>query len=93
MLGPDDRSTSLLSYLSSVFGGVVAYLRLDRVESGNTGQQFGRQRRLCRCMELEEVAPHVRPTKCQPHRAVGTIRSQPLELGIAVDLQHAIEAG
>ena len=34
-------------------------------------------------MELEEVAPHVRPAECQPDRTVGTVAGQALEPRIA----------
>jgi len=87
-----DRPTSLLPDPLPMIGGMAADLSFDRVERRDAGQHFGRQRRLCRSMELEELAPHMRPAERQPHRSVGTIARQPLEPGIAVDLQHAREA-
>jgi hypothetical protein len=38
-------------------------------------------------MELEEVAPHMRPTECQIDGAVGAIAGQPLETGVSIDLE------
>ena len=40
-----DRSTSLLSNLLAILGGLAADLGLDRVERGNARQHLGRKRR------------------------------------------------
>lgn len=42
----DDRSTSFLAQLSSMFGGLTTDLYLGRIERGDAGQQPGGQRRL-----------------------------------------------
>ena len=41
-----DRSTSLVSNLLAILGGLAADLRLDRIERGNARQHLGRKRRL-----------------------------------------------
>ena len=87
----DDRATSFLANLSSVFGGLAADLGLDRVERADARQHLGGKRRFGRSVELEEAAPHVRPAERQTYRAVRAIAGQPLEPVIAVNLQHAAE--
>jgi hypothetical protein len=42
-------------------------------------------------VELVKVPPHVGPAESQADRGVGAIAGQPLEPGIAIDLQHAAE--
>ena len=91
--GLDERSTSVLSDTSSLLGGLAADLSLDRVEGRDTLQDFGRERRLRRGMELEERPPHVDPAEGQADRLVDAVTGQALEAVIAVHLQHAGELG
>jgi hypothetical protein len=42
-------------------------------------------------VELEEVAPNVRPAERQSDRLIGTLAGQTLEATTSVHLQHAIE--
>ena len=91
MQGFDDGSTSLVPDSSSVFGRLSAYLCFHRVERGDTRQHLGHERRLSRRVELEEVAPHVRPAERQSDRLIGTLAGQTLEAAISVHLQHVIE--
>ena len=91
MQGLDDRSTSFLPRLSPVFGGMAADLALDRVERLDLRQHLGRERRLGGDVELVKVPPHVGPAEREADRAVGAVARQPLEPGIAIDLQHAAE--
>src|SRR5271156_3296513 len=93
MQGFHDRSTSLVAYLSSMLGGMAPDLGLDRIEFSDAHQHLGCQWRRGGNKELVEWPPHVGPAERQPHRAIGAIPGQPLEPGIAVDLEHATEAG
>jgi hypothetical protein len=93
MQGFHDRSTSLVAYLSSMLAGMAPDLSLDRVELADAHQHLGGQWRGGGGKELVERPPHVGPAERQPHRAVGAIPGQPLEPGIAIDLEHAAEVG
>src|SRR5579863_8787490 len=93
MQGVHDRSTSFLPRLPSMVSRVTAYLSLDCIELADARQHLGGERRLRRVVELIEGPPHVRPTERQLYRVVSPISSQPLEPGIAIDLQQALEFG
>jgi hypothetical protein len=91
MQGLHNRSTSCLPHLLSMFGGMAADLRFDGIQRAELRQHRGGQRRLRGSMELVERSPQVRPAEGERHRGVGAIPGQPLEPGIAVDLQHTTE--
>src|SRR5689334_24406640 len=63
----DDGTTSLLTNLSPMRGGLAADLGLDGVEFTDLRQYPGGERRLRRDMKVVEGTPHVCPTECQRH--------------------------
>jgi len=89
----DNGSTAGLPHLPAVLGGMAADRRLDGIEFADPRQHLARQRRLGGDEKFIERAPHVGPAERQRHRAIGAIAGQPLEPGIAVNLQHAAEPG
>src|SRR6266511_4723704 len=75
--------------MPALFGGAPADRPLDRIELGNPAQGFGGDRRAGRLVQIIELPSRVRPTGCQQDVAT---RGQPLEPGIAVDLENAAES-
>src|SRR5690242_8723575 len=81
----------LSAWHSQPFGGTLAAdARFDLVERGDPLQRLGRDRRLA-CGQVIETSAHMAPAEGERHRGVGAIPGQPLEPGIAVDLQHTTE--
>src|SRR6185312_3652374 len=69
-------------------GGLTADSFLDCVELSDTAQGLRGDRRSRRSMALIELTPHICPTGGQHD---GSACGQPLEPGIAVDLEDAPE--
>ena len=93
MQGFHDRSTSLLPHLLSVVGGVTADVGLDRIELADARQHLGGKRRFRGDIEVVEGPPHVGPAEGKAYRIASAISGQPLEPGISVDLENAVEPG
>ncbi len=71
-------------------GGLAPDGGLDRIELGDAPQRFGRDRRAGRLMHLVELAPRVGPAGCELDVAAV---AEPIEAGITVDLNDALELG
>src|SRR4051812_34153973 len=73
-----------------LLGRAAADLALNLVERRDANECLGRDRRWASLRQLVEAAAHVRPAEGEAHLAA--IR-QHLVCAIAIDLQHAPEAG
>ena len=71
-------------------GVTAADFSLDGVEFGDALQRLAGDRRGAGSGEFVEAAAHMRPAEGEPH--VALFRQRAIA-GVAVDLQHALEAG
>ena len=80
MQGFDDRPTSFLPHVPSMFGRMAPDLGLDRVERGMRASTSAASGDLVETWNWKNAAAHVRPAKCQAHRRVGAISGQSFEI-------------
>src|SRR5208282_6940149 len=88
----DQRPAVLLAFRAAMLGGRAADVVLDGIEFGDASQRFVRQRRLCRDMDVVELAPRMCPAVGELRDIVRLASKQAAEPGIAIDLQQAAEA-
>src|SRR5258708_32650838 len=86
----DQRPRALLTGGTTLLGRAASDLSLDPVEGGDPRQGLGRDRRRATLGELVEGPADMAPAEGELHFAA---RGQHLVPAIAVDLQHAAEAG
>src|SRR5215831_11352335 len=91
LYGFDQRPALGLADLGALIGRTAANARLDLVEFGDPPQRLGGNRRAGGMMEIEELAPGMRPAEGELYDTLLPLLLLPgqcLEPGIAVDLQH-----
>src|SRR5690606_21624175 len=86
----DDRAALLLARAAALVGGATADLALDRVERGDALQRLAGDRRGPGDGELVEAPAHMSPAEGELDVAALGERAV---AAIAIDLQHALEAG
>jgi hypothetical protein len=84
----DDRLGERPSRSQAVRRRLTAHLRFDGIEAGDPTQSLVRQRRILRLRNLMELAS--RMGSAGGEHDVAPYR-QPLEAGIAIDVQHSLE--
>ena len=89
----DQRSALRLADAGPFIGRAAADARLDLIEFGDPLQRLGGNWRRGGMVEVKELAPDMRPAEGELDRARRPRPAQPVEPGIAVDLQHPGELG
>src|SRR5271157_1705812 len=87
--GLNQRPALLLAHALTVFGGLTANARFNRVQRGDPPQGFFGDRRFGRDEDIVELPSCVRPAESELRGIVGGICDQSSEPGIAVDLKQS----
>src|SRR5215471_14018060 len=89
----DQRPALGLADAGALAGWAAADEGFDLVELGDPPQRFGGDRRTSGVVEVKELAADMRPAEGECDGTRWPLSTQPVETGIAVDLQHPGERG